>query len=236
MNLQSDFVKNQSLSEFSFETTSTGVLLAFSGGFQDAYTYIVRDHVFANAQTGNVVLMSTHLLSGNFSTSVGYLLPILAFLAGVFAAVRIEARWNRFFNNNPGEIILLLEILVLFFVGLLPPEHTHIANMLVSFSCAMQVQSFRLFRGHPFSSTMCIGNLRSCMASFAEYTLSHDVKKLKAALCYVLILCIFALGAGIGGILSMRYGIRSIWISCLVLLYTFLNTAHRMKRELSAAP
>ena len=40
-------------------------ILALSGGFQDAYTYNVRNGVFSNAQTGNVVLMSQHLMEGN---------------------------------------------------------------------------------------------------------------------------------------------------------------------------
>ena len=39
------------------ESFRLSAVLAFSGGFQDAYTYNMRDHVFANAQTGNVVLM-----------------------------------------------------------------------------------------------------------------------------------------------------------------------------------
>ena len=30
--------------------------LALSGGFQDAYSFLARGHVFANAQTGNIVL------------------------------------------------------------------------------------------------------------------------------------------------------------------------------------
>ena len=44
------------------ESMLLNLLLAFRGGFQDAYTYIVRDKVFANAQTGNIVLMSTYLM------------------------------------------------------------------------------------------------------------------------------------------------------------------------------
>ena len=35
-----------------------GVLLAIVGGFLDAYTFISRDGVFANAQTGNMVLLA----------------------------------------------------------------------------------------------------------------------------------------------------------------------------------
>ena len=34
------------------ESIRLGMLLAVSGGFMDAYSYIERDHVFANAQIG----------------------------------------------------------------------------------------------------------------------------------------------------------------------------------------
>lgn len=36
----------------------TAAFLSVSGGLQDAYTYIFRGKVFANAQTGNIVLLS----------------------------------------------------------------------------------------------------------------------------------------------------------------------------------
>ena len=47
----------------------------------------------------------------------------------------------------------------------MPEEQNLIANALVSFSCAMQVQSFRKVASYAFASTMCIGNLRSGMAA-----------------------------------------------------------------------
>ena len=40
------------------EFYGVGVMLAMVGGYLDAYTYISRDHVFANAQTGNMVLLA----------------------------------------------------------------------------------------------------------------------------------------------------------------------------------
>ena len=40
------------------EFYGVGVMLAIVGGYLDAYTYISRDHVFANAQTGNMVLLA----------------------------------------------------------------------------------------------------------------------------------------------------------------------------------
>ena len=40
------------------ENLSTGLLLAGAGGFLDAYTFVGRGGVFANAQTGNIVLLA----------------------------------------------------------------------------------------------------------------------------------------------------------------------------------
>ena len=38
------------------ETIELGIFLALAGGFMDAYSYICRGGVFANAQTGNILL------------------------------------------------------------------------------------------------------------------------------------------------------------------------------------
>ena len=44
------------------DTFLIAVLLAVVGGSLDAYSYVARGHVFANAQTGNIVPVSyTHL-------------------------------------------------------------------------------------------------------------------------------------------------------------------------------
>ncbi len=55
------------------ETFLLSAILALSGGFQDAYTYNVRNKVFSNAQTGNVVLMSQHLMIGEWMKGLSYL-------------------------------------------------------------------------------------------------------------------------------------------------------------------
>ena len=47
------------------------------------YTYITRGGVFANAQTGNIVLMGINLAKGDFERVVHYVVPILAFALGI---------------------------------------------------------------------------------------------------------------------------------------------------------
>ena len=69
----------------------TAMFIVLSGGFQDAYTYVCRGKVFANAQTGNIVLMSTHLFDGRYADSLRYMIPIVAFLVGTFLAEAVHS-------------------------------------------------------------------------------------------------------------------------------------------------
>ena len=49
------------------ESIELAVLLALAGGLMDCYSYLVRDHVFANAQTGNMLLFGVNLASGDWA-------------------------------------------------------------------------------------------------------------------------------------------------------------------------
>ena len=49
------------------ESFELGILLAIVGGYLDAYTYLSRGHIFANAQTGNIVLLGRNTTDLSFS-------------------------------------------------------------------------------------------------------------------------------------------------------------------------
>jgi len=67
----------------------TALFIVLSGGLQDAYTYLCRGKVFANAQTGNIVLFSAYLFDGAWDQCLRYLIPVLSFMAGAVAAERV---------------------------------------------------------------------------------------------------------------------------------------------------
>ena len=192
-------------------------ILAMSGGFQDAYTYNVRKEVFSNAQTGNIVLMSQHIMMGELMKGLSYLFPVVAFALGVLVAERIGHRYKGAKRIYWRQIIVAIEIVILFAVGFIPERYDMLATMLVSFSCSMQVQAFRKVNGYRYASTMCIGNLRSGTESLSIYLREKQHGALKKAAHYYGIIFIFAIGAGIGGICSLHIGIRAIWISSILL-------------------
>ena len=211
------------------ESFRLSAVLSFSGGLQDAYTYNVRGQVFANAQTGNVVLMSQNFMLGDIHSGVRYLVPVLAFAAGIFVAERIENRYKANRALHWRQIMVLLELAALAIVGFLPKDFNMIANMIVSFTCAMQVQTFRKVHGYGYASTMCIGNLRSGIESLSQFMRSGERKILLKSLHFFGIILIFAIGAGCGGILSGILGIRTIWISVLLLLIVLIMMIENKK-------
>ena len=191
-------------------------LLTLSGGLQDAYTYLRRGKVFANAQTGNIVLLGQSLFDGDWSRAARYLLPVLAFALGVAAAEWLRVRlphWQR--------RVLLWEILLLFLVGFIPDSLDQLANALVSFSCAMQVQSFRKMESFPFASTMCIGNLRSGMEALCAYLRGGDRRERRKARLYFFVIFLFALGAEAGSLAVELLDLPAIWLSCALLAVGF---------------
>ncbi len=214
-------VKGRSHGQMS-DSLRTAAFVVLSGGFQDAYTYCCRDGVFANAQTGNIVLMSGHLLDGEWMSALKYFIPVMSFLVGTCAAECVHCRFKNYEKIHWRQIILLCEIALLLAVGLIPQKLNFFANALVSFVCALQVQTFHKVRGHVYASTMCIGNMRSGTEALCAYFRSHDKVILQKAATYFSLILLFAVGAGVGGIITMHVGESAIWISCLLLTVSFV--------------
>ena len=196
----------------------TAFFIILSGGLQDAYTYCCRGKVFANAQTGNIVLLSTHLFEGDWGQSLRYLVPVLAFLLGIYIAECVHRHFKRMEKVHWRQLIILAEIVLLAAVGFLPETLNTTANAVVSFVCAMQVQTFRKVRGHAYASTMCIGNMRSGMQYLYTGLHTKDRAVLRRAMQYFAVIALFAVGAAAGSLLTIHFGNRVIWFCCASLL------------------
>ena len=203
------------------EAFITALFLSVSGGLQDVYTYLFRGKVFANAQTGNIVLMSVHAFAGEWGEALRYLVPLCAFALGIFAAefIRLKLREMQWLHWR--QLVVLFEILLLFVVGFLPQEQNLLANAIVSFACAMQVQAFRKVNGYAFASTMCIGDLRSGVEALCIWCRTHEPRAMDRMLRYFGIILLFAIGAGIGSRSTALLGGRAIWFCCGFLLVSF---------------
>lgn len=207
------------------ESLLLGGLLAMAGGFFDAYTYLCRGGVFANAQTGNIVLFGLKLAEGEWQRALTYLLPILAFAFGVVAAELVKRHGKR--ENRPDaglhwrQVIVIAEIALLAVVAFLPQQMNMVVNTVISFVCAMQVETFRKVRGSAFATTMCTGNLRSGTEQLIIWRQTGNRKAAYKARHYYAIILWFIAGAALGALCTDAWGERALLLTCAPLLAAF---------------
>lgn len=203
------------------ESFRLGIILAIAGGFWDTYTYILRGNVFANAETGNIVLCGINIAMGNFAQAISCFVPVLAFAFGVVITELIRKKFQHISAFHWRNIIITIEILLIFMVGFIPEGINHFANIVVSFVCAMQVATFKRVWNCPCATTMCTGNLRSGTENLFKYIDTKDSEFLSKSAIYFSVILFFILGAAIGALCSNLIGIKSIWITCIMLGSTY---------------
>lgn len=201
------------------EMMEIGICLALVGGFLDAHTYLFRDGVFANAQTGNMVLMGISIAKQDFLRAGYYLIPIFAFFLGVVVTELLKRSFFESKFANWQHITLAIEAVCLFIIGFLPSEvPSAIINVTVSFVCSLQVNSFRKISGAPYASTMCTGNLRSATEQLCLFWLDHQKQAGIKCLRYLIIIAAFCCGAAIGAVLTNLLAEKAVWVCCVILI------------------
>ena len=202
------------------ESIELGILLALSGGFMDAYSYIGRGGVFANAQTGNMLLLGVHLSEGDIPDAIRYLCPVLAFTFGI-ALSDIVRNLGKGGHLHWRQISVLAEALILIAVSFFPTALNLPANALTSFACGIQVESFRKIHGKGIATTMCIGNLRSGTENLHHYFHTKERHFLDTSLLYYGIIACFIVGAVIGNAAVQLFRTKAILGCSFLLLISF---------------
>lgn len=202
------------------ESLVLAILLTISGGFMDAYSYMCRGEVFANAQTGNILLLGVSLASGKFSIAGRYLLPIISFAIGIATVDIIRHKFSKKENFLWHKIVLLIEAVILLVVGFIP--NNLFANSLISLACGAQVESFRKIKGNVFATTMCIGNLRSAVQSACDYFITKDTSVRKKMFLFFGIIMFFVLGAILGDFCVRLFAQKAIIVSSVIMFLCFI--------------
>lgn len=202
------------------ESIELGIILALSGGIMDAYSYMARGEVFANAQTGNMLLFGIYLSSGKWDKALHYFFPILAFTAGIMLADIVRAKGGNRLHWR--QLSVLFEAFILFGVSFIPLSMNLLANSLTSLACGIQVESFRKIHGHGIATTMCIGNLRSATQNLCDYVNHKERQSLRNTFLYFGIIVCFILGAILGNRAIQYLGKRAILTSVILLCISFI--------------
>jgi uncharacterized membrane protein YoaK (UPF0700 family) len=200
------------------ETLQMALLLAFSGGYLDAYTWIIHG-VMANAQTANLVLLWVHGIGGHWEEALHFVPPMLAFTAGIVTASLLRHTTG----NRTCVITTLIEIALLIVVGILHNRLPDVAGTLgISFVAAMQAAIFTKVEGSVYSSVMITGNLRQAIEALFG-AISGQPGTLRrsgifAGLCFA-----FSVGAAVGALVTNSVPALTLGIPVVALLIVLLH-------------
>ena len=188
------------------------------GGFFGCYAVLIHSGVMGTAQTVNLIELLLDALRGDLHAVLLHLGALGLYMLGTMLTVLLPHWWGWDMHYVSPVITAAAAVTEDF----LPETLNTTANAVVSFVCAMQVQTFRKVRGHAYASTMCIGNMRSGTEALCAYFHTGDKEILHKALTYFGVVLLFALGAGVGSIATLHWGAGTIWLSCGLLTVSFL--------------
>ena len=202
------------------ETIPIAVLLAFAGGYLDAYTWIIHG-VMANAQTANLVLLWVHSTAGHWQEAFHFVPPIIAFTIGV-----VVASWLRHAAGDRASVIsILVEIVLLVTVGILHNRLPDLAGTLgISFVAAMQAAVFTKVEGAVYSSVMITGNLRQAVEGlFATAYGKEQAGVLRRSGIFFSVCIAFGGGAAIGAFATKGIPDLALGLPVVALLIVLLR-------------
>lgn len=202
------------------ETLEIALLLAFAGGYLDAYTWIIHG-VMANAQTANLVLLWVHGTSGRWQEALHFAPPMLAFAVGVVIASLLR----RLAGSRAYGISTLIEIALLVLVAVLHNRLPDIAGTLgISVVAAMQASIFTRVEGTTYSTVMITGNLRQGIeAAFAAISGQDEPGRLRRAGIFAVVCVAFGAGAAVGAFATKEMPVLALGIPVIALVIVLLR-------------
>lgn len=201
------------------EALKVALLLAFAGGYLDTYTWITHG-VLANAQTANLVFLWVNAATAQWQQASHFVPPLFAFAVGVVAATWLR----RSVGGGAGWLSLLVEIVVLIFVGVLHNRIPEIAGTLgISLVAAMQASIFTRVEGATYSSVMITGNFRQAIEGvFALVVRDQETGLLRRSSIFMGVCAAFGAGAATGAVLTEQIPTLTLIVPVAALLTSLL--------------
>ena len=181
-------------------------LLMFASGAMDAFTFVGHGGVFANAQSGNVILAGIAIVSGHWESAGSKILPIAAFLVGTVVVrqiQRLSPRWGW----SPEMACLLTEVLVLSPLAFVGHLFSNVSvALMVAFAAALQFMGFTTAGAWNYTSIATTGNLRRLAdALIAVVASPNDREAHRRALTFSVVCSAFFLGAAAGALATRQW-------------------------------
>jgi uncharacterized membrane protein YoaK (UPF0700 family) len=199
------------------------LLLTLTNGFMDGYTYYVRGGVFANVQTGNVILFAIDISERKLAAAMAHVWPILAFMVGIGVAAYIKSGRVERIVPHPLRWAMAVQVIVLGVIGFVPVTVAHsYVTVPIAFLAAVQMGLFRNIRDLAYLPVATTGNLMRFMESGYDGLVERSAASRRACGIYGTVILAFVGGALIGAFASRAWGAHAIWLAAGILAVTLV--------------
>ncbi len=183
-------------------------LLVAANGALDAYTFL-QHQVFANAQTGNVVLFAVGLVRPDIASPLTHLWPVLAFIAGVMIARVLHGPRAAGSPPRLRRWVFVVQVVVLGLIAAAPDAAPVGAVVtVISFLAGLQLALFRTVGARTFVPIAMTGNLMR--ATEAVHTaVTGTAKQWREAAAQLALIGIFTGGVVLGAVATTHLGGRA---------------------------
>jgi uncharacterized membrane protein YoaK (UPF0700 family) len=180
----------------------------------DAWVYMDHGHVFANAQTGNVVLFGIYVAAGDFTAAARHVPSIMAFILGLVSS-RLTAVWPKKAGLNSRNVRLTVECILLVALGLIASALPNgVVTACVGFIAAVQITSLSHIGDVTFNTGMTTGNLLGAFSAAIAVLYDPSSKKDRTRAIALGFMCLaFLAGAVLGGFCTLRFGDQTLFIT-----------------------
>jgi uncharacterized membrane protein YoaK (UPF0700 family) len=188
-----------------------GLVLLVATGSVDSYTFLAHGHVFAEAMTGNLVLIGIGVVEPEIVEFWRPLAAYAAFVAGVALLWWIGAR-TKPGTRAPQVATLTFEIAVLVIVGFVPSGVPPVVTVTaIAFASGLQIAAFQRLGLAKFTTTVMTSNsLHTVNAALTAWA-SGSRQDRDVATHLAAGLVAFMVGVFAGALLTNTFDTRASW-------------------------
>jgi uncharacterized membrane protein YoaK (UPF0700 family) len=182
---------------------AASAMVTIAGGATDAWVYFAHGHVFANAQSGNVVLMGIAFANGDVASAATHLPSLLAFGTGALTS-RLFGQLLKRRRFNSRDVRLAVACAMLVALGLFADRMSdRTVTACVGFIAGVQITSLSHIGSWSFNTGMTTGNLLAGIGALAK-ALTGSAEDWPHAAAMFLLCFAFGIGATAGAWLTPR--------------------------------
>lgn len=208
--------KNQPKTMISIVT----IIATFLMGFLDAYTFTEQNHVFASAQTGNMVAFGAKLVNGQWQQTAANIAVFAGFAIGGFSAEIVLARSYRL-GLRRFQVFFSLQAILLLILALFQLQ---LGSLLIVF-CLGLLSGYVLTTFHQIGDTtvnsgIMTGNTKNLMNRLYLVLFEKDKKAKKDLVNLLTGIAVFILGVAAGALVIQINPLWNLWAAFLIVCGT----------------